>query len=681
VLERLTDDAVHAVEPDADGRALVGYNPVHELALRFTPEGAAITSVRSDDSWVVNLRFVSYGRADRQQATEPIEPTAHGRSVEYRRPGLTEWYVNERRGLEQGFTLTAPPPGPREADPVRLVIDVDGPTNATIDSDERTLIWRDAAGEETGRYAGLVAEDADGRPVPARVIRADSAIWLEVDDTTAAYPLTIDPLVQRSKLTSSEGDTNHIFGGSVALSADGSTALVGAQGGNGGRGAAYVFVRPAGGWATATETARLTASDAATGDFFGGSVALSADGATALVGALFDDGAHSNQGSAYVFTRPVGGWASTTETAHLTASDAATGDFFGVSVALSGNGATALVGAFQDDVGSTINQGSAYVFVRPGGGWITGTETAALTASDGDDADQFGTSVALSANGATALVGANLHDVGANSNQGSAYVFVRPGGGWITGAETARLTASDGDADDQFGSSVALSTDGATALIGAYLDTTGANVRQGSAYLFTAPTNTSTSTATVTPTPTEHATSISTATPTGTATATPTGTLTATPTVSITITPTGTVSVTPTATDTPTASTTATATTSAINTPTTTPTLVVGESQATRPQDDADKPQKQTQEQRLHESHTNRYGRDHYDTGGNVAGVEQTPDGLLITLAQGRGETLIVVYRCGTTCPTIPPGRYIAVEGEVGDDGRFEATALDLAPD
>ena len=157
----------------------------------------------------------------------------------------------------------------------------------------------------------------------------------------------------------------------------------------------------------------------------------------------------------------------------LTASDGAATDSFGNSVALSGD--TALVGALGGDVGAFADQGSAYVFVRSGATW---TQQQKLVASDGAYSDQFGVSVALS--GDTALVGAPSDDVGANANQGSAYVFVRNGATW---AEQQKLTASDGAADDLFGIAVTLSGD--TALVGAHSDDVGANANQGSAYVFT----------------------------------------------------------------------------------------------------------------------------------------------------------------------------------------------------
>ena len=139
-------------------------------------------------------------------------------------------------------------------------------------------------------------------------------------------------------------------------------------------------------------------------------------------------------------------------------------------MALSGD--TALVGAYYDDVGANADQGSAYVFTRSGTTW---TQQAQLTASDGAAGDCFGTSVALS--GDTALVGAISDDVGANSGQGSAYVFTRNGTTWT---QQAKLTASDGAAYGRLWQSVALSGD--TALVGA---TYAGGLDQGAAYVFT----------------------------------------------------------------------------------------------------------------------------------------------------------------------------------------------------
>jgi hypothetical protein len=163
---------------------------------------------------------------------------------------------------------------------------------------------------------------------------------------------------------------------------------------------------------TWTQQQKLTASDGAATDNFGSSVALSGD--TALVGASGDDvGGNANQGSAYVFVRTGTTW---TQQQQLTASDGTTGDNFCISVALEGD--TAVIGAGADDINGNADQGSAYVFVRTGTIWA---QQQKLFAADGAANDFFGYSVAL--NGGTALVGAYLDDIGGNVDQGSAYIF------------------------------------------------------------------------------------------------------------------------------------------------------------------------------------------------------------------------------------------------------------------
>lgn len=274
-------------------------------------------------------------------------------------------------------------------------------------------------------------------------------------------------LINDQKLTASDGTGIDFFGISVAVS--GSTLVVGAPfdsiGTSSNQGSAYVFERHGGSW---VETQKLIASDGAPGDLFGNSVTVS--GSTIVVGADADDiGGNFEQGSAYVFNRHGGSWV---ETQKLIASDGAARDQFGSSVALSGS--TLVVAAVIDTVGNNFAQASAYVFERHGGSWV---ETQQLTASDGEEFDQFGVSIAVS--GATIVVGAPFDDVGPTFNQGSAYVFNRQGGSWV---ETEKLTASDGTPGDQFGWSVGVS--GSTIVVGSINDTGDGNFLQGSAYVF-----------------------------------------------------------------------------------------------------------------------------------------------------------------------------------------------------
>ena len=283
----------------------------------------------------------------------------------------------------------------------------------------------------------------------------------------AAWPA----LAQRStpvQVLQASGAANDNFGQSVAI--DGDTMIVGVPrdlvGGNPAQGSAEVYRWTGSGW---TLEATLTATGGAANDNFGVSVAIQGD--TAIVGANLDDvSTNADQGSAYVFTRSGTTW---TQQAQLTATGGAAGDQFGISVAIAGD--AVIVGASFDDVGTTNNQGSAYVFTRSGTTW---TQQTQLTAAGGAASDQFGSSVALS--GDTAIIGARLDDVASLVDQGSAYIFVRSGATWT---QQAQLNATGGDVGDNFGSSVALSGD--TAIIGARADDVGANADQGSAYVFT----------------------------------------------------------------------------------------------------------------------------------------------------------------------------------------------------
>jgi hypothetical protein len=276
---------------------------------------------------------------------------------------------------------------------------------------------------------------------------------------------------QEAELTASDGAAADMFGWSIAV--DGSTVVMGAPhhevGSNAKQGAAYVFVQSGTTWGQGAE---LTASDGAAGDKFGWSVAVS--GGTAVVGAIFHTvGSNAGQGAAYVFVQNGGMWS---QQAELTASDGATKDYFGSSVAVSGG--TAVVGSpgpvtFTH---SLTYAGAAYVFVQSGTTW---SQQAELTASDGAGSDNFGNSVAVDENTSTAVVGALNHAVSHDGDQGAAYVFVQSGTNW---GQQAELTASDWAGDDNFGASVALS--GSTAVAGAPWHSVGSSKWQGTAYVF-----------------------------------------------------------------------------------------------------------------------------------------------------------------------------------------------------
>jgi hypothetical protein len=191
----------------------------------------------------------------------------------------------------------------------------------------------------------------------------------------------------------------------------------------------------------------LTASDGTAYDALGFSVAVA--GNTVAAGGDF-----TNIGAVYVYLKPLSGWGNATQVAKLTASDAGQ---LGDSVAISGDENTIVAGNPRNG----RNRGAVYVFVKPASGWKDMTETAKLTASDGQDQDMLGTAVAISGNTVVAGAPANP-DVQVH---GKAYVFVKPLSGWTNRTQTAKLTTSNGTNNDFFGNSISIG--GNTVVVGA----------------------------------------------------------------------------------------------------------------------------------------------------------------------------------------------------------------------
>ncbi|HXO39879.1 MAG TPA: FG-GAP repeat protein [Thermoanaerobaculia bacterium] len=292
---------------------------------------------------------------------------------------------------------------------------------------------------------------------------------------------------QAAKLTASDGASQDTLGYSVAVSSDGSTVVAGAPyatsvANASGPGAVYVFVRPAGGWKNAAETAKLTASDQGPGPYFGLSVGVSGDGSTVAVGSQFTVVDGSKEGAVYVFVKPAGDWRSVAPAAKLQGSDEGSHDLFGHAVALSRDGSTIAVGADGAAVAGGASFGAVYVFLRPGSGWASGTETAKLTLGAAAGAVDFAYAVGVSGDGATVIASANNFFVD-RPGPGAVYVFPRPGNGWSNATPSVELTASDGVPGASLGDSIAISADGSTIFAGA----AGGNGLTGAAYEFVEP--------------------------------------------------------------------------------------------------------------------------------------------------------------------------------------------------
>jgi hypothetical protein len=352
-----------------------------------------------------------------------------------------------------------------------------GPEDATATGAAWVLtrtsgVWSQQGGKLTGGEEGngeagvLVALSADGNT-------ALVGGWKDNGTRGAAWVFTRTGGVwsqQGPKLTGGGEDGEAGFGTSVALSADGDTALIGGPGDNFTKGAAWVFTRSGSTWTQQGE--KLTGGGETGSAWFGYTVALSADGKTALIGGWLD----SNwTGAAWVFTRQGSTW--TQQGGKLTGSEEIGEGMFGTNVALSADGDTALIGGWNDDSVAAGNKdysgkGAAWVFTRTGGVWSQ--QGPKLTGGGETGGGKFGTIVALSADGDTALIGGWNDD----SSKGAAWVFTRSGSTWAQ--QGGKLIGAGETGAGRFGVSVALSADGDTALIGGLDD----NGTMGAAWVF-----------------------------------------------------------------------------------------------------------------------------------------------------------------------------------------------------
>ena len=446
----------------------VGATPAQHLSERFDRTGVTVTA--GAHRFRLAVRTLSGGGAT--IALPAAAPATRANRVTYARGPVTEWFDNSALGLEQSFRIAAAPAA--GARTLTLGLTLGSPTLTTRAAGRTGLALVDAHGTTVLRYRGLVAHDAGGRALPAAMHRTTTGAALTVDTAGARYPVTIDPVVQQGRLTASDGVAYQHVGSPVAISGD--TIAVGSPsaviGGNT-QGAVYVFTKPAGGWRTGTQVAKLYASDAAAGgnstsnvygDTLGTSVAISGD--TIVAGApratLGDPsaGGQPYAGKLYVFVKPAGAWAPAAfQTAELAATDATTYDYLGTAVATDG---TTIVGGAPR--AGSLEHGAAYVYTKPAGGWTSATQTARLTgsdiASDGDFvSDSYASAVAVS--GSQVAVGAPY----AQSGKGAVYTYKKPGGEWADNSETAKLTSSPQVAGETLG--VSLAMDATTLVAGA----------------------------------------------------------------------------------------------------------------------------------------------------------------------------------------------------------------------
>jgi hypothetical protein len=269
---------------------------------------------------------------------------------------------------------------------------------------------------------------------------------------------------QGNKLVGADAAGSAGQGGSASLSSDGNTAIVGGMTDNGGAGAAWIFTRTAGVWSQ--QGTKLVGKGVVDSAGQGISVSLSADGNTAIVGGLYDD---NSAGAAWVFTRTGGMW--TQQGNKLVGAGAVGSAGQGRSVSLSSDGNTAIVGGYTDN----NSAGAVWVFTRTGGMWSQQGSKLVGAGAVGNAGQ--GISVSLSSDGNTAIVGGYMD----NHSTGAAWVFTRSGGVWSQQGTKLVGTGALGAGVIWQGGSVSLSADGNTAIVGAFFDDGGA----GAAWIFT----------------------------------------------------------------------------------------------------------------------------------------------------------------------------------------------------
>jgi streptogramin lyase len=293
----------------------------------------------------------------------------------------------------------------------------------------------------------------------------DGATWFTEGNANkiarAVIPPAAPPYIQQGgKLVGTGGVGQSAQGVAVAISADGSTAIVGGADDNN-SGAAWVYTRTNGVWSQ--QGAKLVGTGASGPSAQGSAVALSGDGNTALIGAPDDN---SYAGAAWVFTRTNGLWSQ--NGAKLVGSGGVGASWQGSSVALSFDGMTAAIGALND----SPTTGAVWVFTNTGGAWTQ--QGAKLVPTGGIGGPVLGSAVSLSADGNTLLAG-GFND---NTGVGAAWIFTRSGGVWT---QQAKLVGAGGIGEQRQGLSVSLSSDGNTAIVGGPLD----NGSVGAVWIFT----------------------------------------------------------------------------------------------------------------------------------------------------------------------------------------------------
>jgi MYXO-CTERM domain-containing protein len=473
VVSRISDSE-YRIRKSVDGWE--ASNRAQGLRARWSKAGVSVQP-RMHEGPPVGLTLVSWGRkALESLAAAPFEeggPRSDGaldvdgtplERISANRGPVTEWWENRTEGLEQGFTVERSPSAPGEG-PLRLVLKVEG---ARAENDETDAVSLEAAGGQRLRYAQVKAWDAALRPLRAWVEARGEALALVVDDTSARYPVQVDPLLTSATWTAESDQVSAQFGWSVASAGDVNgdgygDVIVGARlfdNGQTDEGRALVYFGSASGLSTG---AAWTAESDQAGAQFGWSVAsagdVNGDGyGDVIVGARLFNNGQTEEGRAFVYFGSASGLSTAAAwTAESNQVSAQFGNSVGSAGDVNGDGfGDVIVGAYQFDNGQA-DEGRAFVYFGSASGLST---AAAWTAESNQVSAQFGWSIASAGdvNGdgyGDVIVGAYLFDNG-QTDEGRAFVYFGSASGLFT---APAWTAESDQAVAYFGVSLASAGD------------------------------------------------------------------------------------------------------------------------------------------------------------------------------------------------------------------------------
>ncbi|MFN0243772.1 MAG: integrin alpha [Planctomycetota bacterium] len=441
-------------------------NRAHAFQIRVSKSGIEVAPRNAEASeWKLKLATTSFGRADHACELSAATVTVAQERVELDHGPLVEWFVNDERGLEQGWTIASRPNG---VEPLWIGLEFGGDLSLRIDASARSGVLVDASGTVQLRYQDLIVFDATGRELNARLAPSSSGVGIEVDDAGAQYPLVVDPVLTGPAWTAESDQSQAFLGYSVAsagdVNGDGfSDAIVGAlrySNGESQEGRAFVYLGSSTGLsASAAWTAESNQANAEFGFRVASAGDVNGDGySDVIVGARQYANGESNEGRAFVFLGSASGLAASAAwTAEGNQEDARYASSVATAGDVNGDGySDVIVGAGQYDNGQE-DEGRAYLYL----GSSTGLATSAAWTAEGN---QEGVAFGLSAGTAGDVNGDGYDDVivgaftysNGQINEGRAFVYLGSSTGLVT---SAAWTAESNQAGAWFGYSVATAGD------------------------------------------------------------------------------------------------------------------------------------------------------------------------------------------------------------------------------